>query len=175
MMLMLRMCADTTLTHIATLALLSLTDVASGLLLLLHQDHCSYPACVADADAATAAAAATTRLLPSARQVKSKDTDYYALLGLQHERWMATEQQLKLGEDTILTHCYVLHRPAAFTQWHTRQAGTGASTSSKTVQLFLTRSKPRLRGWCAAAAMQDQLQWQERATHLASTAVGDAA
>jgi hypothetical protein len=34
-------------------------------------------------------------LLP---QVKSKDTDYYALLGLQHERFMATEAQLKQGE-----------------------------------------------------------------------------
>jgi DnaJ family protein C protein 2 len=28
---------------------------------------------------------------------KKKDTDYYALLGLQNERWMATDQQLKLG------------------------------------------------------------------------------
>jgi hypothetical protein len=30
--------------------------------------------------------------------VKEKDTDYYALLGLQHERFMATEAQLKQGE-----------------------------------------------------------------------------
>eukprot|EP00878_Enallax_costatus_P024802 GHUV01026491.1.p1 GENE.GHUV01026491.1~~GHUV01026491.1.p1 ORF type:complete len:224 (+),score=82.09 GHUV01026491.1:365-1036(+) len=29
------------------------------------------------------------------KQVKSKDLDYYALLGLQHERWMATDVQLK--------------------------------------------------------------------------------
>jgi hypothetical protein len=27
-----------------------------------------------------------------------KDKDYYALLGLEHERWMANEQQLKVGK-----------------------------------------------------------------------------
>jgi hypothetical protein len=31
-------------------------------------------------------------------QVKGKELDYYGLLGLQHERWMATEAQLKQGE-----------------------------------------------------------------------------
>jgi hypothetical protein len=34
-------------------------------------------------------------------QVKSKEVDYYALLGLQHERFMATEAQLKQGEQTV--------------------------------------------------------------------------
>lgn len=38
------------------------------------------------------------------KSVKSKDLDYYALLGLKHERWTATESQLKhggcLGRDT---------------------------------------------------------------------------
>lgn len=29
---------------------------------------------------------------------KRKEADFYALLGLQNERWMATEQQIKLGE-----------------------------------------------------------------------------
>lgn len=29
---------------------------------------------------------------------KKKDADYYALLGLQNERWTATDQQIKLGK-----------------------------------------------------------------------------
>jgi hypothetical protein len=29
---------------------------------------------------------------------KSKENDYYALLGLKQERWMASEQELKTGE-----------------------------------------------------------------------------
>ncbi len=39
-------------------------------------------------------------------QVKSKELDYYALLGLQHERWMATEAQLKQGGASIHLVCH---------------------------------------------------------------------
>jgi hypothetical protein len=43
----------------------------------------------------SAAAAAAAVLLPL--QVKGKDLDYYALLGLQNERFLATEAQLRTG------------------------------------------------------------------------------
>ena len=34
------------------------------------------------------------------KKKKTDQTDYYALLGLQQERWTATEQQIKLGKCT---------------------------------------------------------------------------
>ena len=34
---------------------------------------------------------------------RSKEADLYGLLGLQNERWTATEQQIKLGACTLLS------------------------------------------------------------------------
>jgi DnaJ family protein C protein 2 len=36
---------------------------------------------------------------------KKKDSDYYALLGLQNERWTATDQQIKLGGVRTVLGC----------------------------------------------------------------------
>lgn len=72
------------------------------------------PACLASATLCHAHAClhacphvclATHRLMPHLPappacrpfQAKGKDADYYGLLGLQHERWMATDNAIKQG------------------------------------------------------------------------------
>lgn len=57
-------------------------------------------------------------------QLKQKDTDYYALLGLQHERWTATESQMKQGEPNTAVcveqrlSCYFCFDAYAFLRFH---------------------------------------------------------
>jgi hypothetical protein len=43
---------------------------------------------------------------------KKKEADYYALLGLQNERWMATDSQIKLGALPLLTLACAMRQEA---------------------------------------------------------------
>ena len=75
--------------------------------------------------------------------MKGKELDYYQLLGLEHERWMATEAQLKQCRD-MFCHWWGLalcgQNQGCAVVCHLKDCVNSSSSSSSTMRLQFVRA-----------------------------------